>query len=219
MRVIVCVFGLLGFAVAGPVGADELAIQAQQQESQTVRWNRFVDHLYDLHQAQVRQRNIRVVERVGGYAGHPEFYREQKFLDAANGRLLSLIQWEKHARTQTREAIHSIEIYVYDAEGRVLRDYLASYLPEARAAPIQALLNLHAYPQRELHAFRQFDASGARVYETCRGRYRGQTVDFGLEEDNLGPITSPKGKLTPALYQECFSGLPLKPGDLVREPR
>ena len=59
-----------------------------------------------------------------------------------------------------------------------------AYLPVFRNAPFQTLINLHHY-EGKLDVFRQFDASGTRIYEQCKGRFLGGEVDISLEEDRI----------------------------------
>ena len=114
----------------------------------TARWNWFVDALYALHQERTAGREIKTSSIIGGYFREKEFYREVKYVDAATGRHLSTIQWER----EHPERIHYIEVYVYDRKGRIARDYSALFLTFSRAAPQHTLINLHAY-HGKLHAF------------------------------------------------------------------
>jgi lipoprotein NlpI len=163
-------------------------------------WNRFVDALYQLHLQQLRETEVYTQSRGGGYgsgATGREFYREVSYYTASSGRLLSRIQWENHEP----HSIHTIQVYLYDTEGRVSVDYHAGYLPEFRNAPIRTLVNLHRY-RDELRAFRQFDASGRRLYEQCRGRLNGEPV--WLEQEFFPP---PEEVRESGLYARCFDAL------------
>lgn len=163
-------------------------------------WNAFANSLARLHRARNAERPLRTEEEIGSYVGWPQFYREVREFDAASGRLLAVVRWE---RTRP-EILHAIQLFVRDAEGRVVRDYDAAFLPGHRNAPIRTLINLHAY-NGGLHAFRQFDASGMRLYERCRGKLAGAEIDIELELIGLEP---PPDVARGVAYKACFGGLP-----------
>jgi tetratricopeptide (TPR) repeat protein len=141
----------------------------------------------------------------------PEFYREIKYYDEKTGRLLSTIQWEK-AHPDT---IHTIQVYFYDSQGRVSLDYVAAFYPVFRNAPIQTLISLHNYNDG-LHAFRQFDASGERIYESCNGRYFDENVDITLEDYELSPFARQKPAVMQSeAYTACFGDLPIEAGHYI----
>ena len=190
-----------------PVMASANSTAAVQvDQTQVKNWNQFADDLYLLHKSQLQGRKVRTQSETGGYATHPDFYVETRYYDETSGLLLSRVQREsKHP-----DVIHLIEVNVYDDKQRLQRDYLAAYLPEHRNAPIQTLINLHAYPEG-LHAFRQFDASGQRIYEQCQGRYADKNVLISLDEDEL--LTGPaqrKNILEGPVYQHCFASIPMR---------
>lgn len=168
------------------------------------RWNWFFEAVYDLHQRVTAGRKLREERSMGGYMRLPGFYEEVRYFDAANGRLLSLIQWER----EKPDRVHFIDVYVYDAAGRLVRDYGVAFLPNSRTAPQQTFINLHAY-NNGLTAFRQFDATDNRIYETCKGTYEGRKIDLkvwerdliGLDEDAVNVFELPE-------YKACFAGLP-----------
>lgn len=198
--------------VAATAVAKESNTSAQVNEEEVRRWNAFADGLYRLHRQQLGGRNVREVEQVGGYAGLPEFYREVSYYDADTGRLLSRIQWERaHA-----ERIHSIEVYVYGNDGRLARDYLAWYLPDARNAPRQTAVNLHHYAG-DLHGWRQFDASGNRIYEKC-SRTPDEKPLFDLSgEDHIAHAEgNPRSVVYSGEYRRCFGNLPKTAGVFLR---
>ena len=143
-------------------------------------WNKFADDLYQYHKLMLEKHDIRTEEETGGYAGLPDFYNEIKYFDDKTGRLLSRIQWE----IDKPEQIHVIEVFVYHPHGKLKSDYLAAYLPEFRNAPIQTLINVH-YSNDELQSFRQFDASGAKIYEQCKGKFFDEPISINLEEDDF----------------------------------
>lgn len=174
-------------------------------------WNRFADALLVLHQRQIAGRQIRTTESVGGYATNLNFYREIRYFDARDERLLSEIQWE----SDKPDRVHAIAVYVYDDAGRLSHDYLARYLPEHRNAPVQTLINVH-HRDDELWAFRQFDASNARIYEQCSGRFFGEPFMASIEEHEMPLNTGvmPPG-VSEALYQSCFGSLPTSAEPLI----
>ncbi len=172
------------------------------------RWNHFTDDLYELHKAQLAEHNVRTEAEVGGYAGRGDFYKEERFYDLDNGRLLSMIQWEL---TQP-EKIHSIEVYRYDDQGRLSRDYSSTYLPDYRNAPTQTLIFVHRYND-DLHAYRSFDASGELLSERCEGEYGDEPVFINLDIDELDAAMIERfqrqsGPLTEPVYLRCFQDMP-----------
>lgn len=195
----------LGLPVAG-LAAEPGAMT--EDKGHVYRWNKFTDDLYALHQAQIADREVRTEEELGGYAGRPEFYREQRFFDADSGRLLSVIQWER----EQPDTIHSIAVYRHDDQGRVRRDYSSTYLPDYRNAPTQTLVFLHHYPQG-VHAFRSFDASNEVLLERCEGEIDGKPVFISLDIDEIEEARGERysnnsGVMTTAAYRHCFEGLP-----------
>jgi len=192
-----------------------LAFQTEAQltvdEGQAQQWNRFVNGLLVLHQQQIRGRSLKKTERIGGYYRLPKFYREVEYVDVDSGQLLGRIQRER----VNPENIHAIEVFLYDENGRVVQDFAASYLPRYRNAPIQTLINLHHY-NGELHSFRQFDASGIRIYEDCRGTFSGKKVELMLEEYEIDEVKSgAQGGEAALVYQACFAGTPESTGIFI----
>ncbi|WP_126454309.1 tetratricopeptide repeat protein [Sulfuriflexus mobilis] len=189
------------------IQAKERLSSVKEDARHIKEWNRFSDSLYTLHKWLISNHNIRTEESSGGYRkgylGGPDFYREVKYFDADSGRLLSQIQWEK----ENPDFIHNIEVYIYDEEGNIKLDYLAAYLPAFRNAPVQTLINLHAYNDN-LHAFRQFDASGERIYEQCSGDHLSGEVDISLEDyEMLSPSNANAQLLASETYTACFGTL------------
>lgn len=185
-----------------PVGARENTSSAQVDDRKVRQWNAFADNLYRLHQQQIEGRKIRETEQFGGYARLPKFYREVSYFDADSGRLLSRIQWEH----ENPERIHGIEVYVYDDQGRVIRDYMAWYLPHYRNAPRQTTINLHSYAD-DWHGWRQFDGSGVRTYEKCT-RLPGEKLVFELAEERIEQAEETSGSVAHTRdYKRCFGGL------------
>jgi len=192
------------------VGISTAAEQKQQRMevdiSQVSDWNGFSEALFALHKKRMQGREIKTTEHTGGYGGRlgeADFYKEISYIDADTGRLLSKIQWER----EHPDTIHTIEVFIYDNAGRVTRDFLAAYLPWSRNAPVQTLINLHYY-NGELHGFRQFDASGERIYEQCSGKSAGEDVFISLEDYELN--TSPDRRphiMSTRMYEACFGDL------------
>ncbi len=171
-------------------------------------WNAFADECLALQKRQLAHNQVREQTRIGGYARQPEFYTEHAYYDKRTGVLLSRMQWE----TDHPDRLHTCEVYVHDDQGRVVRDFAAAYLPQGRNAPVQTLINLHRY-NGDLHSFRQFDASGDRIYEYCEGKWNGKPVQMRLFEDDIygksNVTSSPE-------YAACFNGLPMKPGEYLQ---
>lgn len=168
------------------------------------RWNDFADQLMKIHRHWLATLPTVKKEEVGGYARRPKSYVETTYSDPETGRVRSRIRW----LTAKPDLAHVIDIFFYDKAGRVIQDFTATYLMDFRNAPVQTLINLHFY-DGELHAFRQFDASGNRIYEACRGRHFDKPVDISLDEGDIPP--SPADE-TPELYLTCFGFLPTDAG-------
>lgn len=195
-------------------GQAKERLSSMKEDTQQIKaWNRFSESIYLLHKWLISQQPIRTEEssggyRQGGYLGGPDFYREVKYINAENGRVLSQIQWVK----DKPDTIHTIEIYLYDGDGQVRLDYLAAYLPGFRNAPVQTLINFHAYTDG-LHAFRQFDASGELIYEQCMGDHFSGRVNISLEDDDLMSPSGEDAKLMASeAYTACFGTLPSTAG-------
>ena len=195
------------------------AVSAMKEDSQHVRvWNTFADDLYQLHLSLIRESSntssIRTEEESGGYPGNKNFFEETRYYHSTSGKLISRIQRE----SENKNNIHLIEVYLYDEQNRVKVDYLAVYLPEFRNAPIQTLINLHHYNDK-LHAFRQFDASGARIYEQCQGSLFKDVVFITLEEEEIYNRSSDFTNDSDAnQYLSCFEFIP-KTADHYLKPQ
>lgn len=192
------------FSGGNVMARDEVRAGAVETDQVTV-WNRFADRLMALHRRQLAGRKIRETEEFGGYANMPRFYREVSYFDSDTGRLLSRIQWE----TDNPERVHSVEVSVYDAKGRLARDYMAWYLPKFRNAPRATTINLYYYG-RGVRGWRQFDASDNRIYERCNGWDGDKVGDtlLELDEDALAnALSDRKGVMTGELYARCFGDL------------
>lgn len=180
-------------------------MQAMKEDNQHIRrWNAFANDLLKLHDRLISQQVHVIKTRMGGYAHMPNFYKEYKYLNKKTGKLISQVQWEK----AYPDNLHTIEVYVHDKYGRVVRDYSAAYLPDYRNAPTQTLISLHAY-NGLLHAFRSFDATGDHILDRCTGRYNAKVINILLDEDELYEGRFAKnGVMQSDTYRECFKGLP-----------
>ncbi len=177
--------------------------------------NLFADNVLELHQKLIDQTEFKVEKSVGGYHGNPEFYEQEKYIDKKTGKVISIVTWE----SDNPENLHTIEVFVRDSKGRVIRDYAAAYLPTYRNAPTQTLISFHVY-NGDLHAFRTFDAVGDRLVERCTGKLKGKEVNLLLdEEDLLDAIHGDSEIMQQPVYKACFKGLPAKGGDYLMEPQ
>lgn len=194
--------------------AAEVGQKVKEDKTHVRSWNLFASQCLSLHKKQVSKHEVRVVSKTGGYRDKPDFYIEKSYLDKKTGKLLSRIQWEK----ENPGRLHSIEVFVRDKQGRVIRDYAAAYLPGARNAPVQALINLHAY-NKGLHAFRQFDASKDVIYEFCEGSFNGKKRQMRLFEDDIANNDRDARELLASpFYKACFAGIPSRLGKFI-QPR
>jgi hypothetical protein len=190
-----------------------LPVVAQQLKEDNLHvrtWNQFAQDILSFHKQRIKQMDIRIKKRAGGYSHLPEFYIEESFYD--DGRLVATITWEK----ENPEQLHTIEVFVHDDKGRVIRDYAAAYLPHYHNAPNQTLISLHNY-SNGLHAFRSFDASGYRIIERCTGTYKGKDVNFILDEDEIAEALNDTHQNTGIMvtdkYKNCFGDLPQDVGE------
>lgn len=195
---------IIGLWVANS-NAQEKNVQSLKEDKQQVKsWNEFASELYTLHESQLAQHPIRIETSQGGYVDDPNAYTETRYYDKSDNHLLSRV----HRMNDDSKFVQLVEVNIYNEQGQIVRDYLAAYLPYNRNAPIQTLINLHGY-DGELHGFRQFDASGARIYEQCSGRYAGHDVMISLEEYEFQQGAYQKNKiLNSPEYQHCFAGVP-----------
>lgn len=172
---------------------------AKEPNKHIITWDAFARSVLALHHKLISEVRVIKKTKTGGYAHMPDFYIEDSYYAIRTHKLISRVQWEKaHPKM-----LHTIEVYIYDDEGRVTRDFTAAYLPGYHKAPTQTLISLHNY-NGDLHAFRTFDASGYRIDEGCRGKYRGKKVELILDEDEIAdgvPV------MKTAEYKACFEGL------------
>lgn len=180
-------------------------------KKQVNTWNQFAEQLYILHQHQITQHETFQKESTGGYMGSEDFYREVKYFDKKSGILLSRVLWE----IENPDQIHEIEVFVYNYNGKLKRDYLAAFLPGHRNAPVMTLINFH-YQNDELKSFRQFDASGEKIYERCEGKYFNKPLFITLEDvDFAGYDDQTLEILESEEYLACFERTMPVLGDYV----
>lgn len=193
----------------------------KSDQVQVDKWNKFVNSLYELHLSKTKQIDITTTESSGGYGGgfaNKNFYREISYFNKDTKKLISTIQWE----VDKPDTIHSIEVFLYNERGQVKTDYYARYLPYARNAPIQTLINLHNYND-QLHSFRQFDANGEAIYETCRGKFFNKEINFHLDNEEITDFkTNNTDEWLEEVYSACFMNTAktasayLNPSDLIK---
>jgi len=191
-----------------PAGAQS---QLRDNAEHVRRWNDFADQLLAIHRHWLATLPTTKTERLSGYAGRPKSFVEATYKDPASGRVRSRVRW----LTAKPDTAQTIEIFFYDDQGRVTQDFSAAYLIEFRNAPVQTLINLHFHDSK-LHAFRQFDASGNRIYESCRGRYFDAAVDVSLDEGSIPPSPA---EVAPELYLSYFGLLPNHAGRYLHPAR
>lgn len=170
-------------------------------DNHVVSWNRFAANIYHLHMQRIAGKEIRQAEVIGEYGGLAAkgiFYKETGYHDAHTGLLLSRIRVDR----DKPEILHIAEVFIYDGQGRLIRDFAALYLPWSQNAPMRTMINLHRY-KPDLHAYRQFDASGERIYEQCKGTASGAKMDISLEQQEINARSTAS-----AAYRACFEGVP-----------
>ena len=192
-----CTFFSIAAINAAPMKQDDVHVRT---------WNNFAQNVLQLHRQLTRGKEVTIKLNSGGYAQMPAFYDEHAYY--LNGRLVSRVQWER----EQPDALHSIEVFIHDDSGRVVRDFVAAYLPHYRNAPSQTLISLHHYND-SVHAFRSFDASGARIIERCQGSMNGEQVNLLLDEDDIYAAQAGDSQvMQSAEYQHCFAGLQTEAG-------
>ena len=175
-------------------------------------WNKFADDVLALHKRIQKKKKLGKTTNTGGYFGNPNFYNEEIYTDTSNGKLVTRLQWER----ENPDKMHSIEVFIHDKKGRVIRDYAAAYLPSYRNAPTQTLVSFHAY-NGNLAAYRTFDASGDRIGERCVGKLKGQDVNFLLDEDEImHALDGDSDRMEQPDYKACFKGLPQEAGKYLK---
>lgn len=207
-KTLIAVLGCLCLLTTTTASAKQEYARMKADQQKVDAWNRFAADVVTLHNYLISHHTVRVTEQRGGYSGasapEGDFYLEKSYFDANTGKLLSRVKYE----LEHPDTIHVIEVNVYDKQGVLQRDYLAAWLPVYRNAPVQTLINFHNQND-ELHAFRQFDASGERIYEQCLGRYFGKAVTISLEDYQLAERGAGDAGET---YTACFGDLPAEVG-------
>jgi len=214
MKITVGVINILGWiCLAYPIAGITAPTTAPTTTSkeQVNTWNQFAQRLYILHQHQTAQHETFQKESTGGYMGGGDFYREVKYYDKKSERLLSRVLWE----IDNPEQIHEIEVFVHNRNGKLKRDYLAAFLPVHRNAPVQTLINFH-YSNDEIKSFRQFDASGEKIYEYCEGSFFGKPLTISLDDNDFAAFDSETIKLMESEeYLSCFQNTTATLGDYI----
>ena len=190
----------LSFSVFAAWAANPQSKQLEVDEDQVTSWNRFAAKVYDLHKQRLTGREVRKSETTGEYGGMMAkgyFYKETSYHDARNGLLLSRVRVDR----DKPEVLHIVEAFLYNDQGQMIRDYAAIYLPWSQNAPLRTMINVHRH-KPDLHAYRQFDASGNRIYEQCRGKAAGSKVDISLEQQEINARSTASDA-----YRNCFGGV------------
>ena len=205
MRYLILVFSVW---VSLPVTSFAANDASMKEDNKHIRqWNGFAENTLKLHHALIKKHPHEVKKSLGGYAGNKDFYIQEQYLSKKTGNLISSVQWEK----ANPDVLHSIEVFIHDDEGRVIRDYTAAYLPGYHNAPVQALISFHQY-SGELHGFRSFDASGDRILERCQGEHKGEAFEFLMDEDDLYSAHMNGNPIEEKVYSLCVGKLAEKVG-------
>ena len=177
-----------------------------EQYSRAERWTQFAQSLEALHEKRMKTLSFTTQESIGGYGGiraDSRFYREVKYLEPGSEKVLAIVQRENNPAS----LLHVIELHIYDDQGRVLREYLATYLPGRRETPFQTLITQYAYT-KNLVAYRQFDASDDLLFEHCAGELEGKKVRISFDEFEVPDDASElEDKFERKAYQSCFQSL------------
>lgn len=211
MRTLFSIFCVVWILLLNPVVslAKNTSSGMQEDDKQINSWNQFAEQLYILHEHQITQHDTTQKITTGGYMNNEEFYREVRFIDNNSGRLLSRVLWE----IDNPQNIHEIEVFVYDYKGQLKRDFLAAFLPGHRNAPVTTLINFH-YQNDELKSFRQFDASGDKIYERCEGKFFNKPLSISLEDVDFTGFNEESNKIFDSEeYLACFERTPPVLGD------
>lgn len=155
--------------------------------------------VYTLAEQELGKTPTRVETEAGEYAGSAAAqyrYIDSRYYDVQSGRLIARIRRDANKP----EALHIVEVNIYDSQGKVIRDYGSISLPWAPQLPVRTMINLHQYPG-ELHSFRQFDMYGDAVYESCSGRLQNRPLRLDLEGTEM------EAQANTPNYHACFDGL------------
>jgi tetratricopeptide (TPR) repeat protein len=186
----------------------------KEDKAQVTSWNTFASELYQLHLNLTQPHPILTTEETGGYGGglaNKNFYREVSYFNKDTKKIISKIQWE----IKNPDSIHAIEVYLYNKSGQVKTDFYARYLPYSRHAPIQTLINLHNYSDK-LHSFRQFDANGELIYESCSGKFFDKEINLYLDDDNITEFrNSSADEFLHEAYTACFMNVAATAGQYL----
>ncbi len=196
----------LAFGLLGTLQANSIETSVRVNQAEVDAWNKFAESLLTVHNTIVAKVDTKTAKEIGSYGGeYSKNYRflEENYIDKNSNKLLSRIRWHN----KKNNLLHTIEIFIYDSNNKLIRDYVAAYLPYDRNAPFQTLINFHAY-DNGLHAYRQFDASGERIFEKCEGTLWGGDVSLSLEDYEMPE----KPFDYTGTYLACFSDLPLSAG-------
>jgi hypothetical protein len=195
------------------VNAAATAEEMQEDNVHVRTWNQFAQDVLRFHQQRISNKDVKVQETIGGYAHLPDFYIQKEYF--LGGNHIATVMWER----EKQEHLHSIEVFIHNKEGKVVRDYTAAFLPQYRNAPTQTLISFHRY-NNGLHAFRSFDASGYRIVERCTGSYKGKEVNLLLDEDEiaeaLADVHTRQGIMVSDDYQNCFGNLQQELGKYIK---
>lgn len=184
--------------------------KAKEDNKHIRKWNGFADNALKLHQALIKKHPHDVKKSIGGYSGNKDFYIQEQYISKKTGKLISQVQWEK----AKPDVLHSIEVYVHDDQGRVIRDFMVAYLPGYHNAPVQTLISFHQYSGK-LHGFRSFDASGDRTLERCQGEHKGKAFEFLMDEDDLYAASMEGNPIEEKVYALCVGKLETKLGKFI----
>lgn len=210
---------ILTFVAAfNPAVSENRHSTLKSDQVQVNKWNNFVSELYELHLNQTKEVPFTTSEITGGYGGgfaNKTFYREISYFNKNTHKLISKIQWE----INQPDTIHAIEVFLYNNQGQVKTDFYARYLPYARNAPVQTLINLHNYNDN-LHSFRQFDANGELIYETCRGQFFDKEINLHLDNEEIFDFrTNSSDELLNEAYSACFLNVAKTASDYLSPSR
>jgi len=200
----------IGFILVLALSMLGFQAQAAERGQQTVdskhvkTWNEFSNKLLAMHKELIAKGNLKETTRLGGYRGEANFYKEHTYHDAKTGQLLTRVHWE----IEQPDQMHVLEVFLYDKQGRLERDYTVAYLPGHRNAPSQTLVTLYNY-NGKLKAFRNFDANDETTYESCEGDWKGKHIDFSFEDYEIISLRQKGGIGDSKEYKACFGPIPL----------
>ena len=200
------IFSLI-FLFTSQLNAEVIRVDNKHQRL----WNQFADKALALHKKQIKKYPHQKATKIGGYGNLPDFYLEEIYRATSHGKVLSKVTWEK----EQPKNLHTIEVFVYDEQSRMVRDYSAAYLPSYRSAPTQTLLTLHTY-NKGVHAMRTFDASADHILDKCVGKFAEDDINILLDEDELHQARYEYDSILESdAYLHCFKGMPEKPGKFL----